>query len=99
MVIVAAADDRMAMPLAVTLYSALANLAGVKALSLYIIDGGISEKHKRRLIEVLSVKHIDVYLKWIRPDLSALNGVKTNEDLIGAIKWHTNAAYLRLLIP
>ena len=43
MVIVTAADDKFALPLGVTLYSALANLADTKSASLYIIDGGISE--------------------------------------------------------
>src|SRR5690349_19200746 len=92
MVIVTTADDRFALPLAVTLYSALANLAGVKSVSLYIIDGGISEENKSKLIEVLSAEHVDVYVSWIRPDLARLNGLRTS-------KWHSNAAYLRLLIP
>ena len=78
MVIVTTADDRFALPMGVTLYSALANLAGVKVVSLYILDGGISEEHKRKLTEVLSVKHVDVHLMWIRPDLVPLNGLKTS---------------------
>ncbi len=92
MVIVNAADDRFALPLAVTLYSALANLAGVQAVSIYIIDGGISEENKRKLVEVLSVKHVDVHITWIRPNLAPLNGVKTDETF-------SDATYHRLLIP
>src|SRR5712692_5862686 len=92
MIIVTAADDRFSLPLAVTLYSALANLVGVQAVSIYIIDGGISEENKRKLIEVLSVKHVDVHVTWIRPGSAPLNGVKTDETF-------SDATYLRLLIP
>ncbi len=80
------------MSLAVTLYSALANLAGVQVVCIYIIDGGISEENKRKLIEMLSVNRVGVRVSWIRPDLARLNGLMTS-------KWHSKAAYLRLLIP
>ena len=47
--IVAGADDRFAMPMAVTLYSALANMVHGWAVSLYIVDGGISIENRSRL--------------------------------------------------
>ena len=92
MIIVTAADDRFAMPLAVTLYSALANLDRGRRVSLYIIDGGISEENRRRLTEVLNVKEMKVHLEWVRPDLLVLDGVKANH-------WQSQANYFRLLIP
>lgn len=92
MVIVTAADDAFAMPMAVTLYSALANLKGVRAVSLYIIDGGISERNRLKLAQVLNVKHLEVQIEWGKPDFVQL-------DRLIPCEWNTQAAYLRLLIP
>ena len=47
--IVAGADDRFAMPMAVTLYSALANMEHGRAVSLYIVDGGISIENREQI--------------------------------------------------
>jgi lipopolysaccharide biosynthesis glycosyltransferase len=76
MIIAVGADDGFAMPMAVTLYSALANLEQDRAVSLYIIDCGISEQNRHRLTEVLTVKYTRVQIKWVRPDLSQLKGLK-----------------------
>jgi len=92
MIIAVGADDRFAMPMAVTLYSALANMEQGRAVSLYIIDGGISEQNRCRVTEVLNVKHVEVQIKWVKPDLLQLKGLKP-------AKWNTQATYLRLLIP
>ena len=90
--IAAGADNRFAMPMAVTLYSALANLEHGTDVSLYVLDGGISPENKRRLAEVLNVDHVELTLEWLNPDLSALCGLKTTHTF-------SQAAYLRLLIP
>jgi lipopolysaccharide biosynthesis glycosyltransferase len=90
--IAAGADDRFAMPMAVTLYSALANLEHGSVVSLYVLDGGISRENKRRLAEVLNVDHVELTLEWLNPDLSALCGLTTTHVF-------SQAAYLRLLIP
>ena len=92
MILVSGADDRFAMPLAVTFYSALANLDRGRAVSLYIIDGGISEENRRRLTQVLNVNHVKGHIEWVKPDLSLLSDVRTTQ-------WHSQASYLRLLIP
>src|SRR4030095_3513940 len=93
MIIVAGADDRYAMPMAVTLYSALANMETGRAVSLYIIDGGIREENRRRLTTVLNVTGLEVHIEWVKPDLSQLEG------LAKYYTWITQAGYLRLLIP
>lgn len=90
--IVAGSDDAFALPMGVTLYSALKNLAPGNAVSLYIIDGGIREQNRRRLTEVLDMQHVQVQLEWVEPNLSRLNGLKP-------AAWNTQATYLRLLIP
>src|SRR4030095_8518005 len=90
--IVAGADDRFAMRMAVTLYSALANMEHGQSVSLYIVDGGISIENRHRLEEVLAVDHVDAHLEWVVPDLLHLTGMKTTQSF-------SQAAYLRLLIP
>ena len=90
--IASGADNRYALPLGVTLYSALANLSAGRTVFLYILDGGISEKNRCKLTRVLNLPYIKVHLEWLQPDLSLISDVKTS-------KWHSHAAYLRLLLP
>jgi lipopolysaccharide biosynthesis glycosyltransferase len=92
MIIAAGADDGFAMPMAVTLYSALANMKSVGAVSVYIIDGGISERNKGKLTEVLRMNHMEVQLEWVKPDLLELGALTPSG-------YYTLAVYLRLLIP
>src|SRR5262249_34923737 len=92
MIIATGADDRFAMPMAVTLYSALANIEQDRAVSIYIIDGGISAENRQRIISALTTDSSNVHLEWVTPDLSALRGVKTTSTF-------SQAAYLRLLLP
>ena len=94
MIIVVGGDDGYAMPMAVTLYSALANMETGRAVSLYILDGGISEQNRRKLTDVLNVTRLEVHIEWVKPDLSQLEGLANY-----SYTWITQAAYLRLLIP
>lgn len=86
------ADDKFAMGLAVTLYSALANLEVNRPIDIYIIDGGISEQNKNRLTKALSINSVSVSLKWIEPDLELLDGMKVTRAL-------STATFFRLLLP
>lgn len=52
-VVVCGADDRFAMPLAVTLYSALSNYRGSLPIKVFIVDGGIRGAHHLRIDRVL----------------------------------------------
>ncbi|MFQ4145145.1 glycosyltransferase family 8 protein [Chlorogloeopsis sp. ULAP02] len=93
LVVVCGADDNYAMPLAITLYSTLIHLENNCTLYLYIIDGGISNKSKKRLERVIDLEHIDVHFKWVTPsELESLKKLHT-------LPWITVASYLRLLIP
>jgi lipopolysaccharide biosynthesis glycosyltransferase len=62
-------------------------------VSLYIIDGGISEQNRHRLTKVLNVKRREVHIEWVKPHLLQLEGLPK------VYTWNTQAAYLRLLIP
>ncbi|WP_319421893.1 glycosyltransferase family 8 protein [Pleurocapsa sp. FMAR1] len=59
-VVVCAADDKYAMPLAVTVRSALANLKKNWKILLFIIDGGIKKRNKRRILKTLSIDNCEV---------------------------------------
>jgi len=94
LVIACGADDRFTVPLAVTLYSALIHLSEESPASLYLVDGGISEKNRRRLNSVVesAPSPARVNLSWITPDLTPLRDLRVQ-------RWLTGAAYLRLLLP
>ena len=89
--IVSAADDKFAMPLAVTLYSALANHAGPEPLHFYVIDGGISKEKKRHMARILDAR--TTHLTWLpAPQDGSVYELTTTYYL-------STAAYFRILIP
>jgi lipopolysaccharide biosynthesis glycosyltransferase len=89
-VVVSAADDGYAMPLAVTIRSALNYLAPDRRLRLYVLDGGLSDDSKARLLNSWNDSRLTV--EWLRPDLELVRDLKISE--------HVNiVTYLRLLMP
>lgn len=71
-VVVCAADGRYALPLAVTLRSAAANLAPGRRLEAWIVDDGIAPDDRRRLIDSLSGR---VSLRWVQPGRDGFSGL------------------------
>jgi lipopolysaccharide biosynthesis glycosyltransferase len=105
-VVVCAADDGYAMPLAVTIRSAIDNLGENRKIILFVIDGGIKARNKRKLLKSLKSEKCDI--KWIsRPD-ALLGDIQvltdfTIEDIpivgtVSATKHVSIATYYRLLI-
>ena len=88
--IVCAADDGYAMPLAVVIHSALKHLKRKRKANFWIIDGGIKEKNKRKILKSLDSERCQI--QWLPPP----NALLKNAKLSGHIKV---AAYYRLLIP
>ena len=89
-IVVLAADDNFAMPLAVTVRSALDNLAPGRKLKLYVLDGGISNTTKDRLLG--SWPEGRYHITWLSVDASTLSGLP--------ISGHVNlVSYYRILIP
>ena len=89
-VIACATDDRYAMPLSVTMRTAARQLPSGKRLTLYVLDGGISEENRRRLERSWCDVPIDV--NWLRPDSSQVAGLKTSHHI-------SPVAYYRILLP
>ncbi|MEX1268953.1 MAG: glycosyltransferase family 8 protein [Balneolaceae bacterium] len=89
--IVLGADDAYALPLAVTVCSILKNVPPQAVLHLFILDGGITEKNKRRLQRVFEKNGEKHLLTFIQPDLSPIRDLPSNGK--------PPSVYLPLLIP
>lgn len=89
-VVVCAADNGYAMPLAVMICSVIENLKSDCKLDLFVIDGGIKEYNKRKIIRALESAQWDV--KWVQPPDGLLEKMKLSGHI-------TVATYYRLLIP
>lgn len=88
--VVSATDDGYAMPLAVMIRSALDHLAADRTLRLFVLDGGISEQSRQRMIESWNDPRLTV--EFLKPDLAQIS------DLM--ISHHINlVTYLRILMP
>jgi lipopolysaccharide biosynthesis glycosyltransferase len=90
LVVVSAADDAYAMPLAVTIRSAIDRLTPGQPLSLYVFDGGLSENSKRRLLASWSAANVAVH--WLQPPGELVYQLKTEHHL-------NHVTYLRLFMP
>ena len=103
-VVVCAADNNYAMQLAVTGRSALANLKGDRKIFLFIIDGGIKNHNKQKILKSLDSEKCEV--KFIsNPDSLLEDDIKeAHNECVGSngkttAKYLTIAAFYRLLIP
>lgn len=89
-VLVCAADDNYSMPIASATRSVIANFQSEHKLVLYIIDGGISQLNKQRIIK--NLKSEQVSINWLKPRKQHFKNAQTSSTI-------TTAAYYRLLIP
>ncbi len=87
-----AADDFFAMPLAVTVYSVVANLSKEQKLNLFILDGGIAQINKKKIIQTFKDYPVDIH--WIQPVSKNLEKIYTLSKSTYPI-----SAYYRLLLP
>jgi lipopolysaccharide biosynthesis glycosyltransferase len=90
-VVVAGADNRYAMPLAVLLKSAVLNLSAKVTLHAYVLDGGISVKNRNRIQS--SVSGAGIVISWISLD-QAIARLK-DVPVFGHV---SKATYFRLLL-
>src|SRR6478735_12050971 len=87
--VVSATDDAYAMPLAVTIRSVLDHLAADRFLRLYVLDGGLSDANKDRLLKSWNDPRISV--EWIGADMSLVGDLFISEQV-------NVVTYLRLLM-
>lgn len=91
-VIASGADDNYAMPLGITLFSALDHLESDLDVKLHILDGGIEPENRSRIEAVVRQADPAANFHWSGVDTSVFADFPTSQYL-------TPAAYLRLLIP
>lgn len=96
LVLVCAADNLYAMPLAVTVRSALENLKSDQQVILFILDGGIKDRNKRKILNSLSSEKCEV--TFLSVSGSLVEGVENRHFETGT-KHLPIVAYYRLLIP
>ena len=89
-VLVCAADDAFAMPLAAMIRSVLYNSSPEMRILLYVMDGGITKRNKRKILNSWDLNRITV--EWLTPDLSILNDLKVSDHI-------SVATYFRILVP
>lgn len=84
-----AADDAFAMPLAVTVKSALSSARETTQFRIHVIDGGLTSRSRDRLTESWRDSRAEV--RWITPNLEVLKGLP--------VSGHVNATtYVRILL-
>lgn len=92
--LLAGADDGYAMPLAVSLFSALDTLKPGREVNVYIVDGGFSALNRQRIESVLRRPKVKLRLEWLYPDPASV------QTLPEPMKDHISVAtYYRLLAP
>ena len=79
--LVLAANEAYAIPLAVTLYSCLANLHSDGSVYLYIIDDSISKQSKTRIQNICDTSPVKVKLEWIESKSDSLLANMKTTDL------------------
>ena len=87
--VVCAADDLYALPLAVSIRSALDTLDPERTLRLLVLDGGLSARSRKRCLE--SWRHPGFRVEWISPERSAIADLRGSHHV-------TSSCYLRLLM-
>ncbi len=90
-VIATGADEVFALPLAVTLFSAAERLRPDEGCDVYVLDGGLTEPTRGRLVRTVANAGRDVTLHFVRPRLDVLAGVPLGR--FGPM------TYLRVLVP
>jgi lipopolysaccharide biosynthesis glycosyltransferase len=88
-VVVSATDNGYAMPLAVTIRSALDHLDPHRRLRLYVLDGGLSDESKTRLFKSWNDPRLTVH--WVQPNMEQVRDLFVSDQV-------TVVTYLRLLM-
>jgi lipopolysaccharide biosynthesis glycosyltransferase len=88
-VLVTASDDGYAMPLAVTIRSALNHLGEDRRLQLFVMDGGLTEESRARLLRSWTDPRLTV--EWVHPNMELVGDLFVSHQV-------TVVTYLRLLM-
>jgi lipopolysaccharide biosynthesis glycosyltransferase len=90
-VLVAGADEKFALGLAIALSSALRNLDATRKAHAFVFDGGFNPTTRERIHSCLVRARSDAEITFVSPELGRLTSYNHHG--------YTHAAFLRLLIP
>jgi lipopolysaccharide biosynthesis glycosyltransferase len=90
-VLVAGADEKFALGLAIALSSALRNLDATRQAHAFVFDGGFDPSTRERIRSCLTRARRDAEITFVSPDLGRLTSYNHHG--------YTHATFLRLLIP
>lgn len=85
-------SEAYAMGAAVTIHTALANLAADSTVRLIVMDGGMSRDSRARLTDVVRSVRPDTVIDWHVCEIADFEGLPMSA-------WGAPAAYLRFLLP
>lgn len=92
--IVLAADDNYAMPLAVAMCSAVANVAAGSRIAFSVVHNGISDENRARIARsVGSVARAEFTINWLDAPLAVFSDLKITHP------WISSLTFVRLLVP
>lgn len=89
LVIVTACDDNYAIGVAAAMRSAIGHVPSDRTVRLFVLDGGITDASKRRLLKSWQAPNVEV--AWLLPDLSALRDMHVSGHI-------SISTYLRILL-
>lgn len=89
--IIAGADAAFALPLTVTLHSALRRLDPRREVEIVVADGGLGDDNRARIETTLGQAHPRLTLRFAAPRMERVSGL--NSAL------YSSSAYLRIMIP
>jgi lipopolysaccharide biosynthesis glycosyltransferase len=87
--VICTADNTYAMPLAVVLYSVMANLKSKERVAFFVIDGGISKQNKHKIQKSLDIEKCQI--NWINVPRNKFKNLKIDSGI-------SVSAYHRLLV-
>jgi lipopolysaccharide biosynthesis glycosyltransferase len=100
-VVVCAADNNYAMPLAVTIRSAMENFNSSRKLLWFVMDGGIVQRNKRRILKSLNSEMLtsgQCEIRWLsKPEVFDDNVILS--DQLPSSQYVPNPTFYRLLLP
>ncbi len=91
--IACAADDGYAMNMAVMLRSVLENISANQPVSIFVIDGGIKESNKEKILASLGKRSVD--FNWITESVELPNNLPLAKNILPHA---SKALYYRLLL-
>ncbi|WP_052055277.1 glycosyltransferase family 8 protein [Myxosarcina sp. GI1] len=100
-VVVCAADNNYAMPLAVTIRSAMENFNSSRQLLWFVMDGGITKRNKNRILKSLKSEMFtsgQFEIRWL-PKPEVFDNDVVLSDRLPSCQSLPNAAFYRLVLP